>query len=95
MINNDLVNILRQRLAEAERGQITGILAVFEPGGFALAMQNVMQDVPKMVGELEMMKPQLAAILAQARAQAATNIVPVSGPIPPLSPEFMKKMNGG
>jgi hypothetical protein len=98
-INNDLVNVLRQRLAQAERGEITDAFGVFgKVGQIGVTGQMFtvvdLNSAAQLLAGAEMLKPQVAAIVAQAMANAQ-KIVPVSGPLPPMSPELRKKMNGG
>jgi hypothetical protein len=99
-VNNDLVNVLRQSLAQAERGEITDVLGVFGAVGRVGVVSPVftcvdLNSIAQLIGGIELLKPQVAAIVAQAQAKAKASIVPVTGPLPPMSPELMKKMNGG
>jgi hypothetical protein len=98
-INNDLVNVLHQRLAEAERGEITDAFGVFgKVGQIGVTGQMFtvvdLNSAAQLLGGAEMLKPQVAAIIAQA-ATRGPKIMPATGPLPPLSAEMMKKMNGG
>jgi hypothetical protein len=99
-VNNDLVSLLRQRLAQAERGEITDVIAVFgrvaQLGVTGQAFTVVdLNSAEQLIGGFELLKPQISAVVAQARAQSQ-KIMPVSGQsLPPLPPDFFKKMNGG